>query len=248
MIKFFRKIRQNLLSEGKTGKYLKYAVGEIILVVIGILIALQINNWNEKRKFDIKEIANLKSLKSELITTLEELKDDYTSNKLFHKSTLKVQSYLKAKPVITDAICRDFFLAYSYASFFPKISTYETFKSGNLDLIQSDSLRVLITDVYEAGYKRIIAKQEARRSAANILFPYYQEHFKVISNSQTDLSMQRSYLAIPNNYEQLINDPKYQTLISEALMRRGIRIRDFEETIEMVEEVILKIEEYLKEK
>ena len=50
MIKFFRKIRQNLLSEGKLGKYIKYAIGEIILVVIGILIALQINNWNENRK------------------------------------------------------------------------------------------------------------------------------------------------------------------------------------------------------
>jgi len=49
MIKFFRKIRQNLLSEGKTGKYFKYAIGEIILVVIGILIALQINNWNQQR-------------------------------------------------------------------------------------------------------------------------------------------------------------------------------------------------------
>ena len=49
MLKFFRKIRQNLLSEGKTGRYLKYAIGEIVLVVIGILIALQINNWNENR-------------------------------------------------------------------------------------------------------------------------------------------------------------------------------------------------------
>lgn len=50
MIKFFRNIRQNLLNEGKTSKYFKYAIGEIILVVIGILIALQINNWNEGRK------------------------------------------------------------------------------------------------------------------------------------------------------------------------------------------------------
>lgn len=52
MIKFFRKIRQNLLSKGKTGKYFKYAIGEIVLVVIGILIALQVNNWNEKQKQD----------------------------------------------------------------------------------------------------------------------------------------------------------------------------------------------------
>ncbi|RED44571.1 hypothetical protein DFQ10_103258 [Winogradskyella eximia] len=50
MIKFFRKIRQNLLSEGKTGKYFKYAVGEIVLVVLGILIALQLNNLNDERK------------------------------------------------------------------------------------------------------------------------------------------------------------------------------------------------------
>ncbi|WP_282031162.1 hypothetical protein [Winogradskyella eximia] len=49
MIKFFKHIRKSLLMENKTGKYFKYAIGEIVLVVIGILIALQINNWNEKR-------------------------------------------------------------------------------------------------------------------------------------------------------------------------------------------------------
>ena len=54
MIKFFGKIRENVLIENKTGKYLKYALGEIILVVIGILIALSINNWNENRKLDRK--------------------------------------------------------------------------------------------------------------------------------------------------------------------------------------------------
>ncbi|MGB5203552.1 DUF6090 family protein [Eudoraea sp.] len=50
MFKFFRKIRFDLMEKNKTGKYLKYAIGEIVLVVIGILIALQINNWNEERK------------------------------------------------------------------------------------------------------------------------------------------------------------------------------------------------------
>ena len=56
MIKFFRKIRQKLLTENKFSKYLLYAIGEIILVVIGILIALQINNWNEEAKE--KRVAN----------------------------------------------------------------------------------------------------------------------------------------------------------------------------------------------
>ncbi|PHS67979.1 MAG: hypothetical protein COB12_01835 [Flavobacterium sp.] len=50
MIKLFRNIRKNLLNEGKTSKYFKYAIGEIVLVVIGILIALSINNWNQNRK------------------------------------------------------------------------------------------------------------------------------------------------------------------------------------------------------
>ena len=54
MIKFFRKIRYALMTNNKTAKYLTYAIGEIILVVIGILIALQINNWNEDRKNSIK--------------------------------------------------------------------------------------------------------------------------------------------------------------------------------------------------
>jgi len=76
MIKFFRKIRHKFLSEGKTGTYFKYAIGEIVLVVIGILIALQINNWNENRKIEqsgkeyIKEI--YKDLKIE-ISNIDEI-------------------------------------------------------------------------------------------------------------------------------------------------------------------------------
>jgi hypothetical protein len=66
MIKFFRKIRQNLLAEGKTGKYLKYAIGEIVLVVIGILIALQINNWNQGRVLKDKSYSFLKQINKDL--------------------------------------------------------------------------------------------------------------------------------------------------------------------------------------
>ena len=66
MIKFFRHIRQRLVIENRFSKYLLYAIGEIILVVIGILIALQINNWNEERKQDAIEIGYLKRLVNDL--------------------------------------------------------------------------------------------------------------------------------------------------------------------------------------
>lgn len=83
MIKFFRKIRQKLLSEGKTGKYLQYAIGEIVLVVIGILIALQINNWNEGRKEFRKSKALLQEFKRDLAR--DTVESNYVTGKLEHR-------------------------------------------------------------------------------------------------------------------------------------------------------------------
>ena len=80
MIKFFRKIRQNLLMENKTGKYFKYAIGEIILVVIGILIALQVSNWNSQRINANSEQIILQDLNIELkrnISSLENIIEEH---------------------------------------------------------------------------------------------------------------------------------------------------------------------------
>jgi hypothetical protein len=79
MIKFFRKIRQNLLSEGKTSKYFKYAIGEIILVVIGILIALAINNWNNER---------LNGLEAEVIK--KNINHEFAKNQLILTKTIAI--------------------------------------------------------------------------------------------------------------------------------------------------------------
>ncbi|WP_191859413.1 DUF6090 family protein [Hanstruepera ponticola] len=92
MIKFFRKIRYNLMEQNKTGKYFKYAIGEIVLVVIGILIALQINNWNEGRKLEKSKSQLMLALKSELVKNKKEL-DNYSleiheSNSRFNKVLL----------------------------------------------------------------------------------------------------------------------------------------------------------------
>ena len=89
MIKFFRKIRQNLLSEGETGKYFKYAFGEIILVVIGILIALQINNWNEFTNQIKEEEETLVSLEEELKNNIAILNTSLERNKIYTINTNK---------------------------------------------------------------------------------------------------------------------------------------------------------------
>ncbi len=80
MIKFFRKIRKNLLSEGKTGKYFKYAIGEIVLVVIGILIALSINNWNNKNQEKNKLVDSYKSIVDEIAFVSPIIENQYARN------------------------------------------------------------------------------------------------------------------------------------------------------------------------
>ena len=84
MIKFFRHVRQSLVMENKTGKYFKYAIGEIILVVIGILIALQINNWNEHEKNRRTEIIFLNGILNDIGEQKQLIKEqqNWESNKL----------------------------------------------------------------------------------------------------------------------------------------------------------------------
>ena len=75
MISFFRKIRNSLLDSGRTGTYILYAFGEISLVVIGILIALQINNWNELQKDRATERTYLMRIQDDLEIDLNSLEN-----------------------------------------------------------------------------------------------------------------------------------------------------------------------------
>lgn len=98
MIQFFRRIRQNLLHENKFSKYLLYAIGEIILVVIGILLALQINNWNELNKQTAEEEEILISLKEELKNNISVLKASIKENK----------EYVDHTNYLIDSIIKDY--------------------------------------------------------------------------------------------------------------------------------------------
>ena len=95
MIKFFRKIRQNLLMENKTGKYLKYAIGEILLVIIGILIAVSINGWNEDRKLKNAEQSILKDLKEEMTLNLKALEFAIAENEKSFQAAIEMRALFR---------------------------------------------------------------------------------------------------------------------------------------------------------
>lgn len=142
MIKFFRKIRQNQIMDNKTGKYFKYAIGEIVLVVIGILIALQINNWNEIQKERNREQQILKSLREEFKQNINELEFDHELN-LNCISAIKVLlNFDLASDFENRTIDSLIGQAYNFATFDPRLGVINDLNSsGNLELITDPKLR-----------------------------------------------------------------------------------------------------------
>jgi len=144
MIKFFRKIRQNLLSEGKTVKYFKYAIGEIILVVIGILVALSVNNKNESRKEKIEEEKILVGIKNDFIETRRRLFRTMYKQKETVDNSVRLINLLELEGSLirTDSIGS--FLTHGALSYYrvePVIGTYDALiGSGNTSLIQNQDL------------------------------------------------------------------------------------------------------------
>ncbi|MDP5092082.1 MAG: DUF6090 family protein [Polaribacter sp.] len=150
MIKFFRKIRQNLLIKNQTGKYFKYAIGEIILVVIGILIALQINNWNEQQKIRAYEITMLKEVSAALQTDLEFLDRNipYLENALnsFCKLAIIKNDITNSK----DSLLFHLEIIHEYGFLLNlNKSRYEAIKSGGMDKISNLYIRNQLSELYE---------------------------------------------------------------------------------------------------
>jgi hypothetical protein len=155
MLKFFRKIREKLLEQNKVTQYISYAVGEILLVVIGILIALQINNWNENRKLDQQEKSYLNRLiqenKSDVLTFAAEIERLEMSNEKISNLSNAFKDKDSSDSVLVLS-AREFLIYGSlYPRFNPSISTYEDLSStGNLGIIKDTELRDKIVKHYQS--------------------------------------------------------------------------------------------------
>tara|TARA_R110002049_G_C9030137_1_gene551975 strand:+ start:245 stop:1036 length:792 start_codon:yes stop_codon:yes gene_type:complete len=153
MIKFFRKLRQRLLTENKFSKYLLYALGEILLVVIGILIALSINNWNENSKNERLETNYLIRISKNLDNDFLEFDDAIKLAQERNNRVLFLQEALENPELVQDS--SDYFVqsiitaGYTYIPVISNHSFEELKSSGRLALIQNEELRVLIAKYYD---------------------------------------------------------------------------------------------------
>lgn len=163
MIKFFRKIRYALIEKNKTGKYLKYAIGEIILVMIGILLALQVNTWNESRKNLILEEEFKIGLKKDLIRDKENIEFCILNieQKILAHSILTTQlpvSYESNKKSL-DSLFK--VLMQPLVSFFPVSGTFDTaISSGNISNFSNKKLIEKAHFLYNSKYPRLVYNGE----------------------------------------------------------------------------------------
>ena len=156
MIRFFQHIQKTLMEQNKIGKYLLYAIGEIFLVVIGILIALQVNNWNEQR---IQEQIE-KGLLFDLLVDLEETRSDLitdiakTESMMEFTDSLYISMYGGKYFEGQEKVTIPLEFIFTRGSLYPKISAYQSIQSVGINIIQNDSLRIMITEFYELALKR----------------------------------------------------------------------------------------------
>ncbi len=177
MINFFRKIRKQLADANKPFTYMRYAIGEIVLVVIGILIALSINNWNENRLERRQEEALLNQLKTEFSMNLAQLDDKIAVKEELIHSVLRLFQYidhpsLRNKDSLEYHIGRTF----PFSTFDPIVNDLAS--SGSLRLIRSDSLKLLLSlwtsDIKDVQEDDLSWKEYRNENYVPFLIAHYQ--------------------------------------------------------------------------
>lgn len=247
MINFFRKIRYDLMEKNKTSKYLKYAIGEIILVVIGILIALQINTWNENRKASIQEHVYIERLITENQLNQERFQKKINELALGVKSIEGFSSALKNENISDSLIivAANNFFSYGtiFHNFTSSTSTFDDLAStGNLTLISNPELRDRIVQHYAKHQEVAERVQSGINWALPVDAPLY--HKDVMKYEPYS-----AFLFPKESQEKLAADLKTNkiTLISNASAHYWINTDTINELKKLIEDTSVLINELQKE-
>lgn len=235
MIKFFRKIRQKLLTENKFSKYLLYAVGEIFLVVIGILIALQINNNSENYKKRQFEITILKNIKEDILADKVDLKLNIQYMKVvITNEQLLLDFLLDGSIQPSDSISHNDALGIDLLTLFHSAS-FNNLQNNDIGLISNNNIYKEITRFYDF-YVLAIKELENNHDYANTYddkFIFFRKHFKVIPKktkipigSGIDTWQQEfdRYNFSIKNVDALKNDEEFKVLLAESLFINSIKL------------------------
>ena len=214
MIRFFSKIRLSLLERSKVARYLTYAVGEIILVVVGILIALQVNNWNEARKDRQDELKILGEIHANLEGDLRWLDNSFD---LLNDSKNSAQALLN---VVREDLPYDdsygYYLFYlnMYPAFRTNTSGYQLLTTKGLELISNDTLRMALTNLYEVVYPRISKAENDAKEERNLeLRPalrYYQGSTALKGENAPEVLTLTDRAIQQGMYRQMINFNRFK--------------------------------------
>jgi len=228
------------MEKNKTGKYLKYAIGEIVLVVIGILIALSINNWNEQRKTDQLELKLLFELKSSIIESEKELTYSYDENIITVQRFEYILSHLKTDLPESQSIDSCFYQLPFWVSPFVNYTAYESLKTKGLDLIKNDTIKNKIINLYDTQFARLINEYDKIEwiNYQTWTAPFMLKYFhKTDSYTNTFKS---------KDYKQLKNDLEFATWINSLIFVRQWGFSMMEPTLKDTDELITLIEKELQ--
>ena len=237
MFKLFRNIRQKLLAEGKSSKYLKYAIGEIVLVVVGILIALQINNWNELRKERKLEVVVLNDIKDNIIRNNELIEKAIKTIEEINISADFVVAYLTSDSIPDSVFYDHIDQANRSGTFLFRLNSdgYESLKSIGFTIIENEILKDEILSLYEVTYGEVLT----RLNFANSLYlgdsNWWKDYFYKIAPDKN----------VPYDLQALRKNKRFLSDINEIYFIRNMFHYSIKESLLQSQKVLQLIEEEL---
>lgn len=230
------------MASSAVRKYMVYAIGEILLVMIGILLALQVNNRNEERKIHKLEKKFLRELNSDLKANRTEIESIFRSTERRVKAVDSIFLSFETQDETTEAFRKNVNLSISESIFNNANTSYEYMKSRGIDFLSDDSLRIRITEMYEGDFFNIHRREEMEsRFIQDHLEPYLRENFRFFL---FHFPGSGDFMACcePISYEKVRQSEKFHNLLYKSNSNRRIRLRWLPITIPKLDALIADIE------